>query len=82
MEASVDVVNNKWLLHTTNAYVDWMEEPDPSGDAIASAYQSTIFTAANIGETPIERNMLISTAEGVQLDGGSYSVNKLSEDLR
>ena len=26
VEASVDVVNNKWLLHTTNAYVDWMEE--------------------------------------------------------
>ncbi|MEC8741972.1 MAG: transglutaminase-like domain-containing protein [Candidatus Thermoplasmatota archaeon] len=84
VEASVDVVNNKWLLHTTNAYVDWMEEPDPSGDAIASAYQSTIFTRANanLGETPIERNVLISTAEGVQLDGGSYSVNKLSEDLR
>ena len=61
-----------------------MEEPDPSGDAIASAYQSTIFTRANanLGETPIERNVLISTAEGVQLDGGSYSVNKLSEDLR
>ena len=53
VEASVDVVNNKWLLHTTNAYVDWMEEPDPSGDAIASAYQSTIFTRANadLGET-------------------------------
>ena len=82
VEASVDVVNNKWLLHTTNAYVDWMEEADPTGNAIASAYQSTIFTKALNGETPIERSMLISTAEGIQLNGGSYSINKLSEDLR
>jgi len=82
VEASVDVVNNKWLLHTTNAYVDWIEEPDPTGNAIASAYQSTIFTAANIGERSIERNMLVSTAEGVQLDGGTYRVTKMAEDLR
>ena len=82
VEASVDVVNNKWLLHTTNAYVDWMERPDSTGDAIAAAYQSTIFTSAGNGETPIQRSMLVSTAEGVQLDGGSYPVSRLAEDLR
>jgi hypothetical protein len=82
VEASVDVVNNKWLLHTTNAYVDWMERADSTGDAIAAAYQSTIFTSAGIGETPIQRSMLVSTAEGVQLDGGSYPVTRMAEDLR
>ncbi len=82
VEGSVDVVNNKWLLHTTNAYVDWMEVPDPTGNAIASAYQSTIFTAALAGETSIKRTMLVSTADGVQLDGGTYKVTKMAEDLR
>jgi hypothetical protein len=59
-----------------------MERSDSTGDAIASAYQSTIFTSAAIGETPIKRSMLVSTAEGVQLDGGSYPVSRLAEDLR
>ena len=62
VEASVDVVNNKWLLHTTNAYVDWMEEPDPSGDAIASAYQHHLHRSQHRRDAD-ERSMLISTAK-------------------
>jgi len=82
VEAAVDVVNNKWLLHTTNAYIDWVEEPDPSGQAIADAYASAVFTGSGIGETPISRTMTISTGPDVQLNGGTFSVSQYPEDLR
>lgn len=82
VEGSVDVVNNKWLLHTTNAYIDWLEEPDPSGQAIADAYSSAVFTGSNSGETPISRVMTISSGPDVQLNGGTFSVSQYPEDLR
>jgi hypothetical protein len=82
VEGSVDVVNNKWLLHTTNAYIDWLEEPDPSGQAIADAYSSAVFTGSSIGETPISRVMTISSGPDVQLNGGTFSVSQYPEDLR
>ena len=32
VEASVDVTNNKWLLHTASALIEWIEQPDPNRD--------------------------------------------------
>jgi len=45
LEASVDVVNNKWLLHTPTALSEWVEIPprtatDTSGQMVLSFYQS------------------------------------------
>lgn len=81
VEGSVDVVNNKWLLHTTNAYIDWIEEPDPSGQAVGDAYASAVFTGAGPGETPITRTMSVSTGPGTSLEG-YFPVAEYPEDLR
>ena len=39
VEGSVDVVNNKWLLHTPTAYIDWIEEADATGNLINNYYK-------------------------------------------
>ena len=40
VEGSVDVVNNKWLLHTPTAYIDWIEIADASGNLINSYFEN------------------------------------------
>ena len=38
VEAQADVVNNKWLLSTPTAYIDWVEQADPPGEAVYDYY--------------------------------------------
>jgi len=76
VEGSVDVVNNKWLLHTPTAYIDWIEEADPSGNLIKSYYQPGRRCC------DVDRERSFSTISDVQIEGGTFQVKKLAENLR
>ncbi len=39
VEASVDVVNNKWLLHTPTSFTQWIEQPSGDGDGAYKFYR-------------------------------------------
>lgn len=45
VQGQVDVVNNKWLLHTPTAYISWIEEPDSSGDLLNAYYRPGLYTS-------------------------------------
>ena len=47
VEASVDVTNNKWLLHTASALIEWIEQPDPNGDG---TYINAYYQSLNYGD--------------------------------
>ena len=74
VEGSVDVVNNKWLLHTPTAYIDWIEEADPSGNLIANYF-------APGSSLNCSRERSFSTI-AEQDTGAMYQVKKLPENLR
>jgi hypothetical protein len=76
VEGSVDVVNNKWLLHTPTAYIDWIEDPDPSGNLVKSYYQPGNRCC------DVERTRSFSTLELLDSTGGTFQVKKLAENLR
>lgn len=40
ISGAVDVVNRKWLIHTPTAYIDWIEQPDPTGAMVSEYYGS------------------------------------------
>ena len=80
VEAQVDVVNNKWLLSTPTAYVDWVEEADSSGTLVYEYYHPV----SSIVYTPganIERVRTFETVGDVEFAGGSYKVKKYAESL-
>ena len=75
VEGSVDVVNNKWLLHTPTAYIDWIETADASGNLINNYYKP--------GSTfNVDRQRSYSTLDIPDTSGGTYQVKKLPENLR
>ena len=74
VEGSVDVVNNKWLLHTPTAYIDWIEEADPSGNLIHNYYTPG-------SSLSVTRERSYSTI-AEQDTGATYQVKKLPENLR
>jgi hypothetical protein len=76
VEGSVDVVNNKWLLHTPTAYIDWIEDPDPSGNLVKSYYKPGNRCC------DVERTRSFSTLELLDSTGGTFQVKKLAENLR
>jgi hypothetical protein len=76
VEGSVDVVNNKWLLHTPTAFIEWIEEADPSGNLIKSYY------APGNRCCDVDRTRSYSTLEITESTGGTYQVKKLAENLR
>ena len=39
VEASVDVVNRKWLVHTPTAYIDWIDNGDRDGERVGGYYK-------------------------------------------
>ena len=75
VEGSVDVVNNKWLLHTPTAYIDWIETADPSGNLINNYY--TPGSSYNV-----DRQRSYSTLDTPDINGGTYQIKKLPENLR
>ncbi len=80
VEAPVDVVNNKWLISTPTAYIDWMETADSSGQLVYDYYHpvGTLHTTTG-GQ--IDRERGFETTGDVSLAGGSYQVKKYTESL-
>lgn len=79
VEAQVDVVNNKWLLSTPTAYVDWVEVADASGQLVYDYYhpvRSIVYDSGNV-----ERQRSFETVGDVVFSGGSYKVKKYVESL-
>ena len=75
VEGSVDVVNNKWLLHTPTAYIDWIEEADPSGNLVHNYFHPGY-------SQDIQRDRTFSTLDSPDSTGGTYQIKKLPENLR
>ena len=73
VEASVDVTNNKWLLHTSSALIDWIEKPDPTGTYINAFYRPISFSHFNGGEG-IERDRTFDTVGSINYGGGKFPV--------
>jgi len=78
VEASVDVVNNKWLLHTPNAYIAWIEEPDSTGSLLNSYYSPGKYSSNGLERWPPS----YSTLGDVDESGGKHQVKSLAENLR
>lgn len=79
VEAQVDVVNNKWLLSTPTAYVDWVEVADASGQLVYDYYhpvRSIVYDSGNV-----ERTRSFETVGDVVFSGGSYKVKKYVESF-
>tara|TARA_B100000900_G_scaffold106743_3_gene88605 strand:+ start:1849 stop:3429 length:1581 start_codon:yes stop_codon:yes gene_type:complete len=77
VEAQVDVVNNKWLLSTPTAYVDWIEEADSSGGMVYNYYHP-IDSETSPGVS-IDRTRDFETQGTVELTGGTYKIKKYAE---
>jgi hypothetical protein len=77
VEAQVDVVNNKWLLSTPTAYLDWIEEADGTGGMVYDYYHP-VSTETYSGSS-IDRLRGFETQGSVELNGGTYKVKKYAE---
>ena len=80
VDAQVDVVNNKWLLSTPTAYLDWVEEADASGQAVYEYYHP-VKSITYGGGGSIDRIRSFETIGEAELSGGSYKVKKYAEAL-
>ena len=76
VEGSVDVVNNKWLLHTPTAYIEWIEQADPSYNLLNSYFRPGSY------DNWLERTRTYTTIDMPESSGGKYQVKKLPENLR
>ena len=65
VEGSVDVVNNKWLLHTPTAYIDWIEEADSTGNLINNYYKPGSYS------NNVDRTRSFSTIDVPESTGGT-----------
>ncbi len=76
VQGQVDVVNNKWLLHTPTAYIAWIEEPDSTGDLLNAYYSPGMYS------TGVDRSPPVWTTVGdVDVNGGEFKVPMLAENL-
>jgi hypothetical protein len=73
VEASIDVTNNKWLLHTSSALIDWIEKPDPTGSYINAFYRPISFSH-NSGGDGIDRDRTFDTVGAINYGGGKFPV--------
>ena len=80
VEGQVDVVNNKWLLSTPTAYMEFVEEADPTGTSVWEYYHPVSSTTYGAGGL-IDRDRTFETLGDVELTGGSYKVKKYAEAL-
>jgi hypothetical protein len=79
VEASVDVVNNKWLLHTPNAYISWIEEPDATGTLLKNYYSPGKYSK-HLGTVRVPP--VYTTIGDVETSGGQFKVSQFAETLR
>ena len=74
VEAQVDVVNNKWLLSTPTAYIDWIEKHDPSFELL-NKYFRPLSGNGDAGRGQPD----FATLGTVEITGGTYKVKKYAE---
>ena len=74
VEASVDVTNNKWLLHTSSALIDWIEKPDPTGTYIHAYYYPLKFSDSDGDNQDIERDRAFDTVGSINYGGGKFPI--------
>ena len=76
VEASVDVTNNKWLLHTASALIDWVEQPDPNRDGtyINAYYRPLAYSDKDDDQDRIERDRVFELEGPVSYGGGKFPV--------
>ena len=81
VEASIDVTNNKWLLHTASALIDWIEQPDPNRDGTyINAYYRPLLYSDNDDDCDqkqdcrIERDRIFALEGPVSYGGGKFPV--------
>ena len=68
IEGEVDVVNNRWLLHTPTTMTEWIEYPSNEGEAAYDFYRPLSIGCANCwGET-------WETVGSPQISGGTFRV--------
>ena len=72
IEASVDVVNNKFLLHTPTAFSEWVEPP-PIGDSEGKMIES-FYGALQIATSNYAWDEHWSTVGSPEVSGGTYNV--------
>jgi hypothetical protein len=77
VEASVDVVNNKWLLHTPNAYISWIEEADSTGTLLSNYYSPGRYSSNGLDRAP----PVYSTVGDVNTAGGQFKVSEYPESF-
>lgn len=76
VQGQVDVVNNKWLLHTPTAFIEWIEQPDSSGDLVYSYYHPNLKPNSITRTTPFHE-----TLGEPEFTGGDFKVPKFEEYL-
>jgi len=76
IEASVDVTNNKWLLHTASALIEWIEQPDPNRDGtyINAYYRPLLYSDQDGDFDRIERDRIFALEGPVSYGGGKFPV--------
>ena len=78
IEAPVDVVNKKWLIQTPTAYINWVEQPDSTGDKINGYYKGSQYDNSYGGQIDREPRMYFTQGEPV-ITGGNWE-NKYSAE--
>ena len=76
IEASVDVTNNKWLLHTASALIDWIEQPDPGRDGtyINAYYRPLSYSDKDDDFDRVHRERVFALEGPVSYGGGKFPV--------
>ena len=81
IEASVDVTNNKWLLHTASALIEWIEQPDPNRDGtyINAYYRPLLYSDTDDdcrvrSDCKIVRDRIFALEGPVSYGGGKFPV--------
>ncbi len=69
LEGSVDVVNNKWLLHTPTAFSEFIEPASPNGEAPMEFYR-----LATVYANQYNLYQELETIDGPYNSGGTYKV--------
>ena len=80
VEPQVDVVNNKWLLSTPTAYIDWVETTTSGNDNVYDYYHPVRTVHVSAGGS-MDRDRSYSTLGDIDLSGGSYQVKIYPESL-
>ena len=68
VEGEVDVVNNRWLLHTPTTMTEWIEQPSFEGEASYNFYRPLSIGCVNCWTESWE------TIGEPEIMGGTYRV--------